>query len=168
MVRPVGVNHASDNSTTGNVAQIVRPVAPVDSMYDDDIYGDAPAAAAVSTPVVEAAWINSDNVDFGEYIDLDQAHKQLQLQTEQRKRQQVHASQASSGGIKFASRGGVSSTEAAVNSVLRRGPALGDPEGGDDEDEDAVEDEAEGLSYRKKASGRRTQDIPDDSDEENE
>ena len=161
-VRPVGENHAADNSTSSASAgaSSVRVVAPADSMYDDDIYSTEPAAP-VAPPVVvaPAEWVNSDEVDFGEYVNLDQAQQQLQQRTEQRKRQVQTSAQARAAAAAElrAERDGEGN-----GAALTRGVTLGD------EEEDEEPEEAEGLSYRKKKNtGRRTQDIPDDSDEDN-
>jgi len=161
-VRPVGENHAADNSTASASAGVssLRAVAPADSMYDDDIYSTEPAAPVAPAVVAPAEWVNSDEVDFGEYVNLDQAHQQLQQRTEQRKRQVQTSAQARAAAAAElrAERDGEGN---GSGSALTRGATLGD-------EEDEEPEEAEGLSYRKrKNTGRRTQDIPDDSDEEN-
>ncbi len=162
MVRPVGENHAADGVEASGV-QISRPVAPVDSMYDDDIYGtDTPAAPPVAAPAVVAAWVNSDDVDFGEYVNLDQAQKQLQQQTEQRKRQHT-AGRAGAAAHQKTTSALHHLTADGAGSKLTSGAALGDEE----EQEEEEEEEAEGMSYRRrKNTSRKTQDLPDDSDED--
>eukprot|EP01032_Pedospumella_encystans_P016088 gene16088-18370_t len=161
MVRPVGENHAADGVEASGV-QISRPAAPVDSMYDDDIYGtDTPAAPPVAAPAVVAAWVNSDDVDFGEYVNLDQAQKQLQQQIEQRKRQHIGRAGASAHQKTTSALHHLTSDSAG--SRLTSGATLG----GEDEQEEEEEEEAEGMSYRRrKNTSRKTQDLPDDSDED--
>jgi hypothetical protein len=143
-----------------------RAVPDTDSIYDDDIpsttsKGAAQPPTSVQTPSAPsipplwADWISSDDVSFGEYVNLDQA-REVQRQPQQRKqaRTTVHTYDRDS-------------APAARGSGLGSGErARTGREEGSDNDDDDVEEEAEGMRYRRnKASSRRTKDQPDSDDE---
>lgn len=182
MVRPVGENHLSDaqmgssadggTDSPGALASlralgVNKPnmqAGAKDSIYDDDdIYDTKEVGGASSAPTVAPVpveWVNSDTVDFGEYVNLDQAQQQMQQQVEQRKRQAM-ASKATTATERReipVSRAGVERKKVSFGADEQLGDSA-------DEDEDV-----EGLSYRRKgkSAGRRTKDQPDSDDDDNE
>jgi hypothetical protein len=146
-----------------------RAVPDTDSIYDDEVpstnvsgtaqpQAPAQAPSVPSIPPLWADWVSSDDVNFGEYANLDQA-REVQRQPQQRKqpRTTVHTyDRDSAPAARGASAAGLGSGER---------PRTGREEGSDNDDDD-VEEEAEGMRYRRnKASSRRTKDQPDSDDE---
>lgn len=160
LVRPVGENHLSDSQPMGNtggdpaaaaalkVLSAKTSVLDNDSIYDDDI---APAVSSTTLPPTpEVQWMNSDEVNFGEYINLDAAQESMRQPQRKQARTSVHTFDPNS--------------PAAGGKPL--GKSLLDGESDEDE-EDEADVEAEGMSYRKAKSGSRmTKDMPDSDDEQ--
>lgn len=182
MVRPIGENHYSDSQvavpTTGSSSGSIntdphataalhafgkRQAADMDNIYDDDVSDTPTTTPAIVAPVVE--WASSDSVNFGEYVNLDQAREQLQ-QAQQRKqaRTTVHHYDPSS------STAGASSTARVVASVLQteqQHQQRGGANTVEEDEDDEPEAEAEGFTYRKsKSSMKKTKDLPDSDDDE--
>jgi hypothetical protein len=173
-VRPVGENHASDSQPVGEVKSHADPAAAAalkafgvpgsavdnDSIYDDDV----PVAAPVRPAFVQEEWRSSDEVNFGEYVNLDQA--QESMRQPQRKQARTATASSAHSRIERALGGGA----AAAGGAGRAGAsaARGAEEGSDGEDSQP-EAEAEGFGYRKgKSSGRKTKDLPDSDDDDDE
>ena len=180
LVRPVGENHLSDShamassgsdpdAATALKALTARTVVvDNDSIYDDDVTpvtvssSTQPAAqSAQPTPVQQ--WLNSDEVNFGEYVNLDAAHQTMQQPQRKQARTAIRTfdptSSVSGGGSADSSRG-------AGGRPLGKS-LLGDDDDEDDEDDDDDEGEVEGMSYRKaKSGGRMTKEMPDSDDDD--
>lgn len=198
-VRAIGENHASDmqasssNSGSTSTAATADPAAAAalrafgiskaaadsDNIYDDEDLPTTTAAtgaaptAVVTVPPTWADWLSSDAVEFGEYINLDQAREVQRQPLSQRGKQArttVHtydrdsapsAAAAAAGGGRAG--GSVLSGAGAGASASGRAGAAGEEDSGD---EDEVE-EAEGMRYRRaKAGSRKTRDVPDSDEDE--
>ena len=189
-VRPVGDNHTADGVTpSNNNSSAVKTCVPASSIYDDDdIYDTGDSKAKAPASVVAAAvvqWQSSDDVDFGEYVNLDQAQLQMQeqLKQQQRKKQQLQQRQQRADGGTTAAVESKSDNSDDDGEVLRarsarnaneksvtfqmRGNAGGNDNNKDDDDNED-DDEEEDMGYRSKSKARNSKGLQEqqDSDEE--
>jgi hypothetical protein len=171
-VRPVGENHASDSQPVGDSKIHADPAAAAalrafgaagaadnDSIYDDDVPVAAPARPAMVQP---EEWRSSDEVNFGEYVNLDQAQESMR----QPQRKQARPASASTTTTTTSAH---SRIERALGGGSAGGSATVAPRGaeGSDGEDSQPEAEAEGFGYRKaKSSGRKTKDLPDSDDDD--